>query len=211
MSNTRIEIIAYRGQHGREDGDLLQTRSASITFCNRKAAELYATSPNVYGETVISPRVIEAEIVIEKPFMNEPTDPFLDMVNLVPVFGRKKAAEIAIRFSDVLTNTNNWYEIEEEHGAYLDVATFLEQHPADGLERLYGEAYHFFDDPAVIDGLRAAGYDGAVHGGSGETALEEEYRIFDPSQARIRRVDMLQPERPAVHSATRSNNMRRLA
>jgi hypothetical protein len=44
--------------------------------------------------------------------------------------------------------------------------------------------YALLDDPAEVALLRAAGYDGAIHGGSGETAMEAEYRVFSEDQVR---------------------------
>ena len=54
----------------------------------------------------------------------------------------------------------------------------------DLLLQLYFEVYALLDDPAEVALLRAAGYDGAIHGGSGETAMEPEYRVFSEDQVR---------------------------
>lgn len=53
------------------------------------------------------------------------------------------------------------------------------------MDALYIDAYVILDRPDVIADLRAAGYDGAIHGGNGVTGLEPEYKVFDHSQAEV--------------------------
>jgi len=52
------------------------------------------------------------------------------------------------------------------------------------LMNLYFNAYKFLDDLVEVDRLKAAGYDGAIHIGNGETAGVLEYRVFDLRQVR---------------------------
>ena len=43
-------------------------------------------------------------------------------------------------------------------------------------------AFRVFDDPAMVEAFKAAGFDGAIHGGFGATVDDIEYRVFDQSQ-----------------------------
>jgi hypothetical protein len=44
--------------------------------------------------------------------------------------------------------------------------------------------YVLLDDADEVARLRAKGFDGAIHGGNGETALEPEYRVFSAQKVR---------------------------
>jgi hypothetical protein len=68
-------------------------------------------------------------------------------------------------------------------GEYDDVGDFLDQHP-DRVGELYFDAFPLFDDPKWVERFKAAGYDGAIHGGNGESALTAEYKVFDRSQVK---------------------------
>lgn len=50
------------------------------------------------------------------------------------------------------------------------------------LDELYFEAYPMLDDQGLVRLFKAAGFDGAIYMGSGETFDEVEYRVFDQSQ-----------------------------
>jgi hypothetical protein len=89
---------------------------------------------------------------------------------------------IARKFADHIENTNNWEEISEETGCRR-LKTLLKKHP-ERLRDLYFDAYSYLDDPVETAHLKAAGFDGAIHAGAGETHGEVEYKVFDESQIR---------------------------
>lgn len=182
-----VTITAYRGEHGNNDGKIpIHTRLASISFGTRESAEFYAQSPNDRGDTVIDPRVITAEITIGNPAVNDPDDPFIDYAILVRLVGEAKAQKILVELNNHVTATNLW----EERFAndYLDVNQVIEDAP-ERLQEIYFQAFPVFDDPLYVGWLKESGYDGAIHGGSGTTALETEYRVFSVDQIKIISVD----------------------
>lgn len=174
-------LVVYRGEHGESD-EVIRSRLGSISFGSSGGASIYATSPNnrVLDSEAESPRVIPAYLRIENPIINDPTDPFIDAPVLIKALGREKTAEILKRFAGHVENTDNWYELSEEFDIQ-NVEDFIDQHP-DKMDRLYVEAFHLLDDPKIVADIKAAGFDGAIHGGSGETALETEYKVFDVKQ-----------------------------
>ncbi|MFM0627762.1 hypothetical protein [Paraburkholderia xenovorans] len=54
----------------------------------------------------------------------------------------------------------------------------------DLLTELCFELYALLDDVDEVARLRANSFDGAIHAGSGETAMETEYRVFSTDQVR---------------------------
>ena len=171
-------LIVYRGEHGPGSGEV-ESRAGSISFGSREAANLYAESPNDRRETAVAPRVMPAYLRIEKPFIDNRDDPFIDLGELERRLGRKEAARIARKFADDIEYTGNWDE--NFRGKYESVADLLARDPQ-RLGELYFDAYKLFDDGAEVARIKAAGYDGAIHVGNGETAGELEYKVFDRSQ-----------------------------
>jgi hypothetical protein len=171
-----VPLVVFRGEHGET---LLQSRAASLTFGTVEAANFYAMSPNDSRETASAPKVIPAYLRIEKPFLNNPVDPFVDLLLFEEAFGFPKTVEIARRFASFIEHTNNWED--NLANEFPSVEELLEKEPA-RLSFLYANAYPFLDDPDIVDELRRHGYDGAIYGGSGDTALEAEFRIFSKDQ-----------------------------
>jgi hypothetical protein len=169
-------LVVFRGEHGEI---LLQARAASLTFGTLEAATCYAMSPNDSRETASAPKIIPAYLRIEKPFLNNPADPFVDLSLFEEVLGLSKTVEIARRFSSFIEHTNNW--VDNLANEFPSVEELLEKEPA-RLRSLYADAYPFLDDPVIVEELRQNGYDGAIYGGSGDTALETEFRIFSEDQ-----------------------------
>lgn len=172
--------VVYRCEHGRPDGRLFHCRRGSISFGTLEAAVLYATSPNSRLDLVHEPRVIAARLRIERPFPGDPDDQFLDLSLVERTLGRREALRIAIKFADAIENTNNWEEISHATGIRT-VRALLTRRPG-VVKDLYFDAYLYFDDAAEIASLRKAGFDGAVHSGSGGTHGEREYKVFDASR-----------------------------
>lgn len=186
-------ITVYRGQYGKESG--VQSRLGAISFGNEEAARTYAESPNNRNEVVENPRIITANLVIENPVINTPDDPFIDFKQISEALGNKRAEEIAIALSDAIKNTNNWEENYADK--YQSVGELLKNNPA-ALNDLYVDAFRVFDNAKWVGWFRSAGYDGAIHAGNGETALEPEYKVFSKSQINvISETPIAKAEKPA--------------
>ena len=172
-------LLLYRGEHGQSGPNKgTHTREPSITYSSREAAEIYARSPNCRGERVIDPVVTSAHLIIDKPFLNDPDDPFVDFSVIRDAVGEEVAIQAARDHSGHVLSTNNWYEV---CGGYKDVSDMLAHEP-EKLWQLYVDAYPILADPKVVGALSKAGYDGAIHSGNGVTAEEPEYKVFSPQQ-----------------------------
>lgn len=174
-------LVAYRGEHGDPAlGEGFQTRLPSISFGSKEAANTYAMSPNVHADVPHSPRVTPAHLSIRNPIWTKDDDPFIDFSEIAQKLDMNTALRLAHQHANYIENTNNW---EENFGdVYDSVEELLKQDPA-AINKLYMDAYPLLDDPEFVAAARAKGYDGAINLGSGETALDAEYRIFHPSQA----------------------------
>lgn len=182
MDKIKYSPLVYRGEHGPVEPDQVgvHTRLGSITFSTLEAAREYAESPNDHRDAADFPRVIPAYLLMQSKFINQPDDPFLDIAVLRTRLGTAEARRIAVKFADWITQTDCWNEacghVQEP------AATYLASAPVEMLDRLYFNAYAFFDDSHEVEQLKALGYDSAIHCGSGVTALEPEYRVFSPGQ-----------------------------
>lgn len=180
-----IKATAYRGEHGKRADEALQSRLGSIAFGTVDAAKYYAKNPNNRADMVVESRVIKAEVTIEKPVMNNPHDPFIDFPIIVEAIGVDKAKQIAIELKDHIFNTNNWCELSDEHGCATVEELFEKLGVEKALDELYVDAYPVFDEEKYVQWFRDAGFDGLVQGGNGVTAMEPEYKIFSPEQAKV--------------------------
>jgi len=181
----RIETIAYRGEHGEPDEPgKFHTRTQALSFGSAKSARTYANSPNDMRDKVKSPRVIKARLTMENPFINQPADPFVEFSDIRRALGHERAMELARDLEDSLTNTDNFLELLDEHNC-TRLEELNEIIGPSIVDKLYVDAYLVLDRADVIQELIDAGYDGAIHCGNGETALEAEYKVFDHSQAEI--------------------------
>lgn len=177
-------LLVYRGEYG-PASKAFATRRGTISFGSKKAATYYARNANDRLESVVNPRVFAAYVRIENPFLNNPTDPFLDLSVVSKKLGKREAMRIARKFSNDIEYTSNWAEGYSDD--YSSVAALLKAKPKE-LGNLYFDAYKFFDDRAEVEKLKRAGFDGAIHVGNGETIDEVEYKIFHPDQAAIMEV-----------------------
>jgi hypothetical protein len=195
-------LVVYRGEHGKAEGRTASSvpttgsepsreeigyghqfhgRLGSLSFGSQEVASTYATYPNNRGDEVHSPRVYPVYLRIENPIINDQTDPFIELGRIRDALGEKEARRIALKFAGRIEHTGNW--IEDLSQQYDSVAEMLDKDP-DALRKLYFDAFPYLDDAAEVAKLKAAGYDGAIHGGNGESALEPEYKVFSESQVK---------------------------
>ena len=183
VDDSGYPLLVYRGEHGDRANGVLQTRSCGYTFVQEIGiARTYATCPNGVEDTADDPRVIEAQIRICNPVFMSPGDPFVEFSEIEKKFGRPMAVTMAIRYAGQVENTGNWYE--NFAGQYAGLQELLESKP-EALAQLYVLAWCLLDDPDFVAAARQAGYDGAIHCGSGESACEVEYRVFDLDQVEV--------------------------
>lgn len=176
-------MVVYRGEHGKHDGAEFHTRSGSISFGTLRAANVYAAEPNRLDLDPVArqPLVIPAYLRICTPLICDPDDPFIDVATLREALGLEQARRIALKFSSHIEDTGRWDE--DFAPAFSSAKEMIEVASAEELDRLYFAVFPLLDDPVEVDLLRSAGFDGAIYGGSGQTALEPEYRIFSAAQA----------------------------
>lgn len=172
-------LPVFRGQHGAHE-HWSETRLGSLSFGSAEAASVYAMQPNDRRVQVQAPKVFPVFLDIRNPFVAAGDDPFMDLSRYAEVFGIEEACRIAVKFKDYVEHTNAWEDYQPEFGTVPELAA---RRP-DLLLGLYFEVYALLDDADEVARLRAAGFDGAIHGGSGETAMEAEYRVFSDDQVR---------------------------
>jgi hypothetical protein len=172
----------WRGEHGPKS---LLTRHASWSFTDdRKAAEHYAREPNVAcdRDNERRPTLIEAQLTLTRPWVNSPDDPFVDFITLVKDLGADIAFGEFLRHEKEVQNTNAWEEVAEQ--GYVSLTDVKARAPA-LLDTLCVQIYPLLDCKKNVGELRSAGFDGAIHMGSGETMNAIEYRVFDRSQIKV--------------------------
>lgn len=149
---------------------------------------------------------------------HENADPFVECSTLLEVLPRSLAVAIILDSADHIYNTDNWGELAEannaksladylgisadfskliardQNGQAYDVASELLVVSDEKLSTLYFNAYPVVDNSYFISQLVRRGYDGVVHGGSGESAQTPEYRPFSKEQINVLNVCFDSPE-----------------
>lgn len=190
VDESGLPLVAYRGEHGplneeteansnTEGFGAFQTRLAALSFGSAAAAKLYALKPNNRDDFPAAPRIYSAYLQIQRPMMNRPDDPFVELDDIARAAGKEVAKDAAFQFSEHITNTCNW--VDEIGMKFETVENYLNSNFFN-LSDLYFDAYALFDDAKYAQIFRKSGFDGAIHGGSGETAGEAEYKVFSAKQ-----------------------------
>ena len=175
----------YRGEHGKRDCRPVQCRRGSISFVDNVAtARIYARWPNDVQLDRIAedPRVLCARLAIARPFIVQRDDPFVELSTIERALGRQAAHRIALRFAGAIESTDYWKHAF--HGRFAGVGELIAADP-DCASGTYFEAYLLLDDIREVECLKAAGYDGAIHAGSGASAGDVEYKVFSSAQVRF--------------------------
>lgn len=173
-------LKVYRGEHSAlAAGDSgVKTLLGSVSFGDPKTASSYAIEPNNSNHTAEAPRVYPAYLIINKPFLNDPGDPFVDFGYVEKRLGKEVADRFFLKHASFAENTNNWQDEINPDCKWGSIAEFHKAHP-ERMNELYMELYPLLDDPDFIALLREKGYDGAIYCGSGENGVEDEFRVFD--------------------------------
>jgi hypothetical protein len=172
-------LPVFRGQHGASDA-WSESFLGSLSFGSVDAASRYAVQPNDRRHTVQAPKVFPVYLNLQNPFLTSESDPFMDLSHYAETFGLAETRRIALKFKENIYNTNAWEEMSSDFSTVEDLS---ERRP-DLLMTMCFELYALLDDETEVERLCRKGFDGAIYGGSGETALETEYRVFSPSQVR---------------------------
>lgn len=180
-------LVVYRGEHGAMVGSSpkgMQTRMGSISFGSPQTASRYALHPNDESQDreIISPRVMPSYLQIRQPLINDFEDPFIEIKKIRSILGDKQARRIAMKFADEIEDTGNWQENYQESNPFI--RPFIRVAPIQELDDLYFKAFYYLDDKDEIELLKEKGFDGAIYGGSGISAMEPEYRVFSDSQVK---------------------------
>ncbi len=170
-------LVVYRGQHSGE-GEL-QSRLPSLTFSTADAASTYATIPNNRADTPAAPVVFPSYLSIQKPIINDPDDPYIDLSVIEDALGRDTVIALARSQASDLEQTGAWEDGFSQE--FADIDDVIERAP-ERLGELPVLAFKVLDDPELVERLRAAGFDGAVHAGVGQTFESPEYRVFGEAQ-----------------------------
>lgn len=175
----------YRGEHGMRDCRPVQCRRGSIAFVDNVAtARVYAHCPNdvQLDRFAVNPRVLCARLAIARPFIVQRDDPFIELSTIELAVGRQQTHRIALRFAEAIENTDYWKTAFR--GRFAGVGELIATDPDRALDLCF-EAYLLLDDIGEVECLKAAGYDGAIHAGSGASAGDVEYKVFSSAQVRI--------------------------
>lgn len=173
-------LPVFRGQHGAAN-HWSESQIGSLSFGSARAASVYAEKPNNRQHIALAPKVFPVYLDIQKPFLECPTDPFMDFSHYADVFGIDDAKRLAVKFKDYVLSTDTWHAVS---GDIESVEELTAQRP-DLLLELCMLLYPVLDDADEVARLVAHGFDGAIHAGSGwASAHEPEYRVFSTEQVR---------------------------
>lgn len=176
--------VVYRGEHGADGGIDFQSRLASLSFGTREVANAYASEPNDSTDRAEAPRLYPVYLRIENPFMNDPSDPFIELSDVADKLGEDVAEAAARKFAPEIEGTGNWEENFADD--YDSVEQLLDERP-EAVRELYTLAWRFFDMPEFVNAAKKAGYDGAIHAEYGTHSEQEEgaeYKVFDQAQVK---------------------------
>lgn len=177
---TGLPLTVYRGECNHPDVSYPKHYPKAMYFGDLETAHHYANHPNT-GDYYTS-RIYPAHLVMKRLFINQPTDPFLDLQIIINRLGRNEALRVAKRFAKAIEDTNNWVDNINAENSYKGVEDYLSS-PQGDVSKLYFLAYKYFDSLIEVIHLRKLGYDSAIFAGSGKgSAGKPEYCVFDIKQ-----------------------------
>jgi hypothetical protein len=176
-----LPLTLYRGEVDHPSVSKPHSFPRALYFGDLETAHAYSDYLENSGDYKTS-RIYPVHIVLKRPFINQPEDPFLDMPEIVSRLGLEEARRIAKRFAKYIEETDQWrYRVNSE-GRYDGVEHYLAC-PRSDVNNLCFQAYRFFDSQMEVNRLRRLGYDGAIHAGSGSgSAGKPEYCVFNIEQ-----------------------------
>lgn len=175
---TQKSVLVYRGQYGKSPD--IETRLGSFSFSSKEVASHYALHANAGDGRVCFPKVFPVWITIRQPIQCTPGDAFLELDHYTNCVGLENAIRLATKYRTWIQRTDTWSSIAERYGV-LDVIDYISL-DKENVKNLIVQLYPVLDDLEEIAVLKQFGYDGAIYAGSGVSAGELEYRVFDSSQ-----------------------------
>lgn len=170
----------YRGECAHPHHDVPKSNLRALYFGDVNTANIYSDATTNSGNYYTS-RVFPVHLILERPFINQPNDPFLELSHVRGTLGINEAKRIAIRFAKWVEETDQWRDRVNNNNKYKGVADYLTK--GGSVDLLYFQAYRFFDSLMEVNRLRKRGYDGAIHRGSGiGSADTTEYCVFSRNQ-----------------------------
>jgi CheY-like chemotaxis protein len=103
-------------------------------------------------------------------FPEDEPEAALDLLRSAIAIGCERTLQIAREMRAQIEYTDRW--MEELGKSFKTPLDFL-QNNADAWDQLYLNAYLVFDSPKYVAWFGAKGFDGAIHVGNGESALEQ--------------------------------------
>lgn len=171
----------YRGECNHPHYKVPKAFPRAMYFGELSTAEAYSEYETQTGDYYTS-RIFEVHLVLNRPFIDQPQDPFLEMGAVAQRLGLSEARRIAIRFAKYIEETDNWQLEINPDKKYKGVADYIHA-PIGDVTKLYFQAYRFFDSLMEVRRLKLLGYDGAIHAGSGSASEGKvEYCVFDQKQ-----------------------------
>lgn len=185
-------LLLYRGENGGHSGNplSLQSKLGSYSFGGLEVANHYAgvsvegdyTDQNDFSDWHSKAhRVYPVYLNITNPVVNW-KDPFIEYPDMVKSVGEEITLQLLIKHQDHVFNTDNWHCNIDPDEKYGDVATVATKAPH-LLVDIYLDIYPILDDPLFVEEAKKRGFDGAIYNGTGVNMRNQEYRIFDASQA----------------------------
>jgi hypothetical protein len=197
--------LVYRGEFGAVDGNPtgFQATRASYSFGDIRIANIYSDygsgSKYSFSGGERAPKVFPVYLDIRNPVVNW-EDPFIEYPEILAAVGEELALKLLIKHQNYVFHTSNWRERIDPQGTYGDVATLAEKAPH-LIKDLYLDIFPILDDHEFVEAAKKRGFDGAIYNGTGENLLQQEYRIFDQSQAVFALTgERAQPELPPTQT-----------
>lgn len=174
-------LRVFRGECVHPDLSSPKAFPRALYFGDVETANNYADAEANSGDYYTS-RVYPAYLVLNKPFIRQPTDAYLELGLVANLLGRDEAVRIAKRFHKYVEETDNWTQLINADGRFADVTAYLNS-PIGDVGQLYFQAYRFFDSLMEVGRLVKRGYDGAIHAGCGQGSEgRTEYCVFNREQ-----------------------------
>lgn len=180
-------LVVYRGEHS-ETCKQINSNLGSISFGSKKAANVYSLKPYNLSYNNVLARSIPCYLKIKNPFVNDPTEPFIDIYTISEALGAEAGKKYAFKFASLIANTDNFFVVTEKYNidtfsttVEKTIENLITKNP-EAINELYFDIYPFLDCKEVVNELKKAGFDGAIHAGMGMTAFDIEYKVFSINQ-----------------------------
>lgn len=118
-----------------------------------------------------------AYLRIERPFLESPDDPLVDVAHLLQALGAGPARSLVARMAASVEATGSFEPFRDVFGTPAEMA---ERAPEDDLAQLHLPAQDLLADEGAVRSLVAAGFDGAIYGEGGQ----RHWVVFDERQVR---------------------------